>query len=158
MSRHATLDLDPDPLAARHAREFVGAAAREWGCDEQLDTIQLLTSELVTNGVLHARTPLGVSLRLADSSLTVEVHDHDPRPPVPRGHRVDLLADIDHVIERAADVPPEIDERHTTMYVGPAGAIGAGRGLLLVETLADEWGVAQKSFGKSVWFRLSLTG
>jgi anti-sigma regulatory factor (Ser/Thr protein kinase) len=154
--RQATLDLDPDPLAARQAREFVVAAARNWGCDEQLDTIQLLTSELVTNGVLHARTPLGVSMTLADSRLTVEVHDHDPRPPVPRGHRVDLLADIHQVIERASDVAPEVDERHTTMYVGPAGAIGAGRGLLLVETLADEWGVSQQSVGKSVWFRLSV--
>jgi hypothetical protein len=157
MTRQATLDLDPDPLAARQAREFVVSAARAWGCDDQLDTVQLLTSELVTNGVLHARTPLGVSLSLSDSSLTVEVHDHDPRPPVPRGERVDLLADIDRAIERAADLPLEADERHALMSVGPAGAIGAGRGLLLVETLADEWGVAQESTGKSVWFRLSVT-
>jgi anti-sigma regulatory factor (Ser/Thr protein kinase) len=153
--RQATLDLDPDPLAARQAREFVVAAARDWGCEDQLDTIQLLTSELVTNGVLHARTPLGVSMRLAESHLTVEVHDHDPRPPVPRGQRVDLMADINEVIERVAD-QPEVDERHATMYVGPAGAIGAGRGLLLVETLADEWGVAQESAGTSVWFRRSV--
>lgn len=152
----ATLDLDPDPLAARQAREFVVAAARDWGCEDHLDTIQLLTSELVTNGVLHARTPLGVSMTMAESRLTVEVHDHDPRPPVPRGHRVDLMADIHEVLERAADLSPEIDERHATMYAGPAGAIGAGRGLLLVETLADEWGVSQEAAGKSVWFRLSV--
>lgn len=42
------------------------------------------------------------------------------------------------------------------MQVGPAGSIGAGRGLLLVEALADEWGVTMQTGGKAVWFRLAM--
>lgn len=165
MAQQARLDLDPDPMAARQAREFVTATVSRWGVDAPddlrpvLETAELLTSELVTNGVLHAGTPLGVSVKLAAAALTVEVHDNDPRPPIPRGQRLSLLDDIDELLERAGDEPdatPEVDERHLTMYVGPAGAIGAGRGLLLVEALADEWGVLQQTDGKSVWFRLNV--
>ncbi|MDQ1695401.1 MAG: hypothetical protein QOJ03_754 [Frankiaceae bacterium] len=155
MGRQARLDVDPHPMAARQAREFVSATVRKWGMPEQVETVQLLTSELVTNGVLHARTTLGISVSVANAELTVEVHDHDLRPPISRGQRIDLLGDIDELLERAADTP-EVDERHTTMHIGPAGAIGAGRGLLLVETLADEWGVAREADGKSVWFRLHV--
>jgi anti-sigma regulatory factor (Ser/Thr protein kinase) len=154
--RHASLDLDPDPLAPRRAREFVTSTVQQWGLGEHADTVRLLTTELVTNGVLHARTSLGVSMTVADSELTVEVHDHDPRPPMPRGQRIDLLADIDLLLAQAQDRPADVDERHQTMHIGPAGAIGAGRGLLLIETLADEWGVQQETDGKSVWFRLSV--
>jgi anti-sigma regulatory factor (Ser/Thr protein kinase) len=154
--QHASLDLDPDPLAPRRAREFVTATVRRWGLADHVDTVRLLTSELVTNGVLHARTTVGVSLTVADSDLTVEIHDRDPRPPMPRGQRMDLLADIDELLGRARDRPVDVDERHQTMHIGPAGAIGAGRGLVLLETLADEWGVQQEANGKSVWFRLSV--
>jgi len=151
--------LDPDPVAAREAREFVAATCREWQLVDDVDTISLLTSELVTNGVLHARTPLEVDLVTDDRGLLVEVHDSDPRPPSPRGHRVNLLADIDEVLSRLDDTLSltTVDERHAALAVGPAGAIGAGRGLLLVEALADEWGVELAADGKAVWFRL-LTG
>lgn len=145
--------LDPDPVAAREAREFVAATCRAWQLDEDVDTISLLTSELVTNGVLHARTPLEVDLVTDDRGLLVEVHDSDPRPPTPRGHRVNLLADIDEVLTRP-EAAAVLDERQTLLAVGPAGAIGAGRGLLLVEALADEWGVELAADGKAVWFRL----
>ena len=148
--------LDPDPVAAREAREFVAATCREWQLVDDVDTISLLTSELVTNGVLHARTPLEVDLVTDDRGLLVEVHDSDPRPPSPRGHRVNLLADIDEVLSRLDDTLSltTVDERHAALAVGPAGAIGAGRGLLLVEALADEWGVELAADGKAVWFRL----
>jgi anti-sigma regulatory factor (Ser/Thr protein kinase) len=164
MTQLARVDLAPDPMAASQAREFINATLSRWGvADPQpvVDTAELLTSELVTNGVLHAGTTLGVSAKLADASLTVEVHDNDPRPPIPRGQRVSLLDDIDELLGRAddepdADLDEAVDDRHITMYVGPAGAIGAGRGLLLVEALADEWGVLQEHDGKSVWFRLRV--
>lgn len=152
--QRAICELDPDPLAARTAREFVTQICRQWQRTDELDTLVLLTSELVTNGVLHARTPLSVAVCADDRGLTVEVHDSDPRPPTPRSRRVDLLADIDRAIAiQPPDDPP--DDRHSTVAVGPAGAIGAGRGLLLVEALADEWGVQLMADGKSVWFRVA---
>jgi hypothetical protein len=122
---------------------------------DDLDTVSLLTSELVTNGVLHARTPLEIGLTTDDRGLRVEVHDSDPRPPTPRGHRVNLLADIDELLTRPEETAASpMDERHAVLAVGPAGAIGAGRGLLLVEALADEWGVEMAVDGKAVWFRV----
>jgi hypothetical protein len=166
--QQARLDLRPDPLAARQAREFVATTMDRWGVggvgenggpQPVVDTAELLTSELVTNGVLHAGTVLGVCVQLTDDMLTIEVHDNDPRPPIPRGQRANLLGDIDVLLGRAADEPAsgwDEDERHVTMYVGPAGAIGAGRGLLLVEALADEWGVLQQTSGKAVWFKLTV--
>jgi|SRR4051794_7229614 hypothetical protein len=152
--RRARCELEPDPLAARAAREFVASTCRDWQLTAELDTLVLLTSELVTNGVLHARTPLLVDVQADGDVLTIEVHDNDPRPPTPRDRRSDLLADIDELIQRhGVDLPR--DERHSTLHAGPAGAIGAGRGLLLVEALADEWGVELTGEGKSVWFRLA---
>jgi hypothetical protein len=153
-SRRASCVLDPDPVAAREAREFVTATCRAWQVTDDLDTVSLLTSELVTNGVLHARTPLEVGLVNDDRGLRVEVHDRDPRPPSPRGHRLNLLADIDELLTKPEPAAYLVDERQASLQVGPAGAIGAGRGLLLVEALADEWGVELAAQGKAVWFRL----
>jgi len=151
--RRAIRELDPDPLAARAAREFVASTCREWRLTDDLDTLVLLTSELVTNGVLHAGTALSLSIRVDEHGLTIEVHDSDPRPPTPREQRANLLADIDRII--ALDGAATADERHAMLEIGPAGAIGAGRGLQLVEALADEWGVELAMDGKSVWFRLA---
>jgi len=146
--------LDPDPIAASEARRFVADTFALWHLTEDLDTVALLTSELVTNGVLHARTPLEVGMTSDERGLLVEVHDTDPRPPTPSGHRANLLADIDEVLKRP-DASSVQDERQALLAVGPAGAIGAGRGLLLIEALADEWGVELVEDGKAVWFRLS---
>jgi anti-sigma regulatory factor (Ser/Thr protein kinase) len=151
--RSVTRELDPDPLAARVAREFVAATCREWRRTDELETLMLLTSELVTNGILHAGTALSVAVRADDVGLVVEVHDNDPRPPTARSERVNLLADIDAMIASIDD--DAVDDRHATVSAGPAGAIGAGRGLLLVEALADEWGVELAADGKSVWFRVT---
>jgi hypothetical protein len=152
--RQAVCVLDPDPVAASEARRFVADTFAQWRLTDDLDTVALLTSELVTNGVLHARTPLEVGLTSDERGVLVEVHDSDPRPPTPRGHRINLLADIEEVLLRP-DAASVNDERQALLAVGPAGAIGAGRGLLLVEALADEWGVALVEDGKAVWFRLS---
>lgn len=144
----------PEPEAAGRARAFVREQCGRWDLADLSETAILLTSELVTNGVLHARTRIGVALAMSPAGLRIDVRDHDPRPPVKRVARVDLLADIDEVLSRDL-ASSERDERHALMSVGPAGSIGAGRGLLLVEALADEWGVEQHANGKSVWFTLA---
>jgi anti-sigma regulatory factor (Ser/Thr protein kinase) len=48
-----------------------------------VDRAMLLTSELVTNGVLHAATPLRLTLTRDGDALRVEVEDLDPTPAVP---------------------------------------------------------------------------
>ena len=40
----------------------------------------------------------------------------------------------------------------------PTAATGSGRGLAIVETLAQDWGVTKHDFGKAVWFRFAPAG
>lgn len=84
MSTEASLELDPEPLSAPSARRFLRSALREWGLDEIEDVATLLATELVTNAVLHARTPVRVLVRRRDRVLRVEVSDSSPAVPAPR--------------------------------------------------------------------------
>src|SRR4051812_33381771 len=140
--------LDPDPVAASEARRFVADTFAQWHLTDDLDTAALLTSELVTNGVLHARTPLEVGLTSDERGLLVEVHDSDPRPPTPRGHRANLLADIEEVLLRP-DAATINDERQALLAVGPAGGTGAGPGLPPGQGLPPAWGGAPGEEGKA---------
>ena len=77
------LDVDPEPEQVAVVRAWVRQTLVEWELADLVDATLLATSELVTNAVLHARTPFRVTLR-ADSStgVRVEVTDDNPRPPV----------------------------------------------------------------------------
>ncbi len=66
--------LEPLPRLVREAREFVAGHAPSLP-PEIHDALLLLTSELVTNAVLHARTPLVLGLTVTDDSVLVTVHD-----------------------------------------------------------------------------------
>lgn len=142
--------LSPQPQAPGQARRFVAAACHGWGLDDIVDTVQLLTSELVTNGLLHADSEMVLTVALLNGSLVVEVHDDDPRIPVPRQPRQDLLHDIDVSLrgEPATADPAEPPE------VAGSDSITGGRGLLLVDAYADAWGVESLDPGKKVWFRV----
>jgi anti-sigma regulatory factor (Ser/Thr protein kinase) len=70
------LHLDPVPRVVREAREFIRAHAPAPAGDP-LEILLLLTSELVTNAVIHARTPLEIGITVTDRSLIVTVHDQD---------------------------------------------------------------------------------
>lgn len=76
------------PATARsvtEARRFVINALKRWGHGELADTAALLTSEVVTNAVLHARTPVDVVVRQLRDGVAVEVSDGSPVRP--RGRR-----------------------------------------------------------------------
>ncbi|MGI9080113.1 MAG: ATP-binding protein [Acidimicrobiales bacterium] len=64
--------------ARRHIREFLDA----WDAADFEDTAVLLTSELVTNALLHARSAAELHVRLADGLLRVGVTDATPATPV----------------------------------------------------------------------------
>ncbi|MYQ53657.1 ATP-binding protein [Streptomyces sp. SID4941] len=89
----------------------------------EVDTAELLLSELVTNALIHTRNGAAITVTSAPGRLRVEVRDfvtgQQPAPYVPN-----------------AD-----DGTH-------------GRGLLLVQSLADSWGVTKQALGKVVWFEL----
>jgi anti-sigma regulatory factor (Ser/Thr protein kinase) len=149
----ARLALAPALPAAAAARRFAAAQCDRWELDALHEDTVLTLSELVTNAVVHAATPITVTMSLVGTYLEVAVSDDSPRAPILRPARVDLDADIKALIDRdphdsSEATPPK------GLHIGPAGSIAGGRGMLIVDALADEWGVAARSGGKEVWFRL----
>ena len=53
------------------------------------DAVVLLTSELVTNAILHARTHIELAVRCESATIRVEVDDRSPQLPVPEPAAVD---------------------------------------------------------------------
>jgi serine/threonine-protein kinase RsbW len=96
--------------------------------DPRGEAARLLVSELVTNAVVHSDS------RLPGGTVTVLVSE------VADGLRVEVLDQ-----GSAYSVPVVRDDVLATQ----------GRGLLLVRSLAEEWGYARDSLGTTVWFRLA---
>ncbi len=72
----ACLVLDPEPRNVSRARSFVTDHAPGLP-DDTRDVLALLTSELVTNAVVHARTEVRLGVALTDADVVVTVHDLD---------------------------------------------------------------------------------
>ncbi len=140
--------LPGNPLAPSAARRFVRAALADWVelavpaaariGDRLVDDAVLLVSELVTNAVVHAGTSVELLCRLDEvtpgegpydglDALVVEVSDHHPA--------------------RAVRSEPRSPQPGTPEY---------GRGLQLVATLAESWGITYRSGTKTVWARLPV--
>lgn len=111
-------DLRAVPEARRALRELL----RHWGKPGRSEIAELLTSELVTNALVHTDREAVLTAMVEPHGLRVEVRDFVARRPRPS------VSDAD-------------DGTH-------------GRGLLLVQSLADAWGVRAHGVGKSVWFEL----
>jgi anti-sigma regulatory factor (Ser/Thr protein kinase)/GAF domain-containing protein len=131
----ATAAYQPEPAAAAAARRFVRDTLRTWQLagqsasrDDLVDDAVLLTSELVTNAVVHAGTPVQVTCRLADGAVEVVVLDRHP---------VQLVPDREQSASLAAERT-------------------GGRGLMLPSELASSWGVTYARTAKAVWFRLGI--
>lgn len=67
--------LPADVEAVSLARDFVERVCREWGLDGASDTAVLLASELATNSVRHARTPVTVWLARRLDRIVLSVED-----------------------------------------------------------------------------------
>ncbi|MET7760999.1 ATP-binding protein [Streptomyces sp. NPDC005336] len=122
-----------DLSAVAEVRAELRELLRHWGGPGRADLAELLTSELVTNALVHTGRGAHVTATLGDGPgarvagrLRVEVRDFVSRHPTLRAH------------------PP----RDST----------SGRGLLLVHTLADAWGVRAHGVGKALWFELQADG
>jgi anti-sigma regulatory factor (Ser/Thr protein kinase) len=114
------ITLAPARESAGEARRFVRDRLTAAGSQDLVETAELLTSELVTNTVLHARTPARLVVEVNDV-VRVEVHDRDRQLAEPR--------------DRGAES-------------------ATGRGLVLVDALAQAWGNEVTADGKVVWFEL----
>jgi anti-sigma regulatory factor (Ser/Thr protein kinase) len=76
--------LAPVPTSSYAARNFVTGLLRRWRREDLAEVAVLLTSEVVTNAVLHARTDLVLTVRMDGSRLRVSVRDDEVSPPRPR--------------------------------------------------------------------------
>ncbi len=86
----ASAAYQPEPTAAAAARRFVRDTLQTWVATGAatdghglVDDAVLLTSELVTNAVIHAGTQVHLTCRLADGAVEVVVRDGHPSRLVP---------------------------------------------------------------------------
>ncbi|MFF4759130.1 ATP-binding protein [Streptomyces sp. NPDC001292] len=119
-----------DARSVGRARVLLLEQATSWKLpDGVTETAVLLLSELMTNAYRHAKAP-GREIR-ARCVLSDE------------GRLRISVADANDTLPTPREASPE-DE--------------SGRGLALVETLADDWGTEHRpaGIGKTVWFELEL--
>lgn len=83
-AEHYSCELPATARSVTEARRFVLDALAKWRLDRLADTAALLTSEVVTNAVLHARTPVGLVVRRLRKGVAIEVTDGSRRRPQPR--------------------------------------------------------------------------
>ena len=77
--------LTPHLGAPAEARALVADALRRWRRSDVLDDALLVTSELVTNAVLHApHRDIGLTVRLTPRAVRLEVDDASPDAPARR--------------------------------------------------------------------------
>ncbi len=80
-------ELAAQAISASRARAFVRGHLVDHGLSHLSDEIQLVVSELVTNALMHAQTPLTVALRACEQSVLVEVRDGSSSGPRQRTAR-----------------------------------------------------------------------
>jgi anti-sigma regulatory factor (Ser/Thr protein kinase) len=87
MRVRASRTFSAAPESVREARHLVHSVCRQAGVEEAESSVALLVSELVTNAVVHAGTPVRLDVSCAGGELTVGVTDGDARSPSPRSTR-----------------------------------------------------------------------
>ncbi len=79
-----SVHVDPDAESIKTVRDFVEDCCRDWEVDAASDVAVLLASELATNAVKHARTPLTVWLGHRPDRLVLSVEDASHAHPAVR--------------------------------------------------------------------------
>ncbi|MET8294149.1 SpoIIE family protein phosphatase [Streptomyces sp. NPDC005180] len=130
ITARAAASFTPQGRSVAAARAFVRDTLQGWGFADIVDDAVVLTSELVTNAVVHAGTQAEVLCLRAEGGVRVEIADRYPERELPLRHP---------------------DERP---YADPDRE--NGRGLMLCAAIATRWGVEYTPTHKHVWFRLDL--
>ncbi|WP_406406850.1 SpoIIE family protein phosphatase [Streptomyces halstedii] len=115
-----------DPEALTSCRHMIRTAVRAWGARERADEVELAADELITNALMHTDGGAIVTIRV----LT--------------GPERRLRVDVE---DRSSALPRRRD-------AGESGV--SGRGLMLVDLLADVWGVEARGSGKCVWCEFGI--
>ena len=95
----AQIDLPAQLASGWQARIFLSDRLAEWHLESVRDEAMLLTTELVTNAVIHARSAVSVTVRRGVERLRVEVSDtgggalkiREPRGEAQTGRGLQLL-------------------------------------------------------------------
>ncbi|MDQ4054734.1 MAG: PAS domain S-box protein [Actinomycetota bacterium] len=85
-SGSASRPLQAHPSSVHAARRIVREALTLARRDDLVDAAQLLVSEMVTNALVHAGTPIDLRVSIEGGGLRVEVTDGSTQPPVPRSY------------------------------------------------------------------------
>ncbi|MFR0356834.1 SpoIIE family protein phosphatase [Streptomyces sediminimaris] len=129
ITARAAASFEPVGRSVATARSFVRDTLQGWGFADIVDDAVVLTSELVTNAVVHAGTSADVLCLRSDDGVRIEVADRYPEREIPlQGSPVNMGS-------------PDRE---------------GGRGLQLCAALAGRWGVEYTPTHKQVWFQLSL--
>ncbi|RMB83274.1 ATP-binding protein [Streptomyces shenzhenensis] len=121
--------FDARPESVSQARSFTSEALADWGLPDRAEDVRLCVSELATNALVHGTAP-------------------------GHGFLVKLDADEDVVRLEVHDSRRQHPEARQA-----AGTDTSGRGLILVNALADGWGVEDRTpVGKIVWSCFKATG
>ncbi|MHB9854067.1 SpoIIE family protein phosphatase [Streptomyces krungchingensis] len=129
ITARAAASFEPVGRSVATARSFVRDTLQGWGFGDIVDDAVVLTSELVTNAVVHAGTSADVLCLRSDEGVRIEVADRYPEREIP--------------LQAAA------------INMGSPDREG-GRGLQLCAALAGRWGVEYTPTHKQVWFQLDL--
>ncbi|MBD0843871.1 SpoIIE family protein phosphatase [Streptomyces sp. TRM68416] len=129
ITARAAASFEPVGRSVASARSFVRDTLQGWGFADIVDDAVVLTSELVTNAVVHAGTSAEVLCLRSEDGVRIEVADRYPEREIPL---------------QAAAVNMGSPDRE------------GGRGLQLCAALAGRWGVEYTPTHKQVWFQLDL--
>ncbi|MFI1958466.1 SpoIIE family protein phosphatase [Streptomyces althioticus] len=129
ITARAAASFEPVGRSVASARSFVRDTLQGWGFGDIVDDAVVLTSELVTNAVVHAGTSAELLCLRSENGIRIEVADRYPEREIPlQGSPIDMGS-------------PDRE---------------GGRGLQLCAALAGHWGVDYTPTHKTVWFQLDL--
>ncbi|MFH8472310.1 SpoIIE family protein phosphatase [Streptomyces sp. NPDC018000] len=127
--RTALAIAQAEPARIAAARQQLRELLHDWADPEQVDAAVLMISEMATNVLVHTD---GDALVVAEAT-----GEHGERR---------LRVEV-------ADGSDELPHMRR-----PGEMASSGRGLVLMEMLADAWGVDPRGAGKSIWFELYESG
>ncbi|WP_415951722.1 ATP-binding protein [Streptomyces sp. KLOTTS4A1] len=137
--------LGSSRTGARLARRLAVQQLSEWGVARGSDLserVALVVGELAANAATHGRSPG------RDFRLTLMYTGAPSDTPLPRTLRIEVTD------TRPDRRPPEPDRLSP-----PDGRQEGGRGLLIVDALADHWGcTADGTLTKTVWAEVAGPG
>jgi anti-sigma regulatory factor (Ser/Thr protein kinase) len=86
-----SVDLPPEPASATRARQLAREQLRVACSSVVLETVALLVTELVTNAILHARTPLTLVIETDTDRVRLRVEDSSRQQPQVRRYDTDAV-------------------------------------------------------------------